>query len=226
MFTSFFSRALQHFLKKFFQNLYDVLFKNFLHIFLQNVSSFSHNKKPPKVTPKFEFFSEYHIENQKSWLRVMAKYSKIIAFKGVIVTGWQRYDHFAVLCELLPVSIPSLVKVALLLEGWEKIFLHVPVNIFYITDVMILGTMISSKNVSNEIRDILLCEGKSQTSSSCRFPGVEIYNAVMSFSNLRARIDEVLHGSLVKGWLSAHNLKIGYFNARLVSMQQFLLPKV
>ena len=23
--------------------------------------------------------------------------------------GWSRYDHFAVLCELLPVSIPSLV---------------------------------------------------------------------------------------------------------------------
>ena len=25
------------------------------------------------------------------------------------MTGWSRYDHFAVLCELLPASIPSLV---------------------------------------------------------------------------------------------------------------------
>ena len=26
-----------------------------------------------------------------------------------MLAGWSRYDHFAVLCELLPVSIPSLV---------------------------------------------------------------------------------------------------------------------
>lgn len=29
--------------------------------------------------------------------------------KGLVLTAWQRYDHFAVLCELLPAAIPSMV---------------------------------------------------------------------------------------------------------------------
>lgn len=31
-----------------------------------------------------------------------------MAVSGIMLTGWQRYDHFGTLCELLPVGIPSL----------------------------------------------------------------------------------------------------------------------
>ena len=30
-------------------------------------------------------------------------------FTGIVLTGWSRYDHFAVLAELLPAAVPSLV---------------------------------------------------------------------------------------------------------------------
>ena len=32
-----------------------------------------------------------------------------VRFQGLVLTGWSRYDHFAVLCELFPASLPSLV---------------------------------------------------------------------------------------------------------------------
>lgn len=41
-------------------------------------------------------------------MRLVATQSNKINFKGIFITGWQRYDHFAVLCELLPVGLPSL----------------------------------------------------------------------------------------------------------------------
>ncbi len=63
-----------------------------------------------------------HVNNQLGWLEVMRRESRSnggrVSFRGVALTGWSRYDHFAVLCELLPSSVPSLVlSLAVLAEG-------------------------------------------------------------------------------------------------------------
>ncbi|XP_064006955.1 hexosaminidase D isoform X2 [Pogoniulus pusillus] len=50
---------------------------------------------------------EHHLKNHLQWLKV-ASSSPAKILEGIVLTGWQRYDHFSVLCELLPVAIPSL----------------------------------------------------------------------------------------------------------------------
>lgn len=52
--------------------------------------------------------SQRHVDNHLQWLNVAASVSSAVNLKGIALTGWQRYDHLSVLCELLPVALPSL----------------------------------------------------------------------------------------------------------------------
>ncbi|KAM4624053.1 hexosaminidase D isoform 2-T2 [Polymixia lowei] len=52
--------------------------------------------------------TQRHVDNHLQWLKVAASVSPGIKLQGIALTGWQRYDHLSVLCELLPLALPSL----------------------------------------------------------------------------------------------------------------------
>ncbi len=51
-----------------------------------------------------------HLDNNLNWLDVMSNEDSKFGggVRGIVITGWQRYDHFGVLAELLPSALPSL----------------------------------------------------------------------------------------------------------------------
>lgn len=52
--------------------------------------------------------TQRHVSNHLQWLSVAAAVSPGVRLQGIALTGWQRYDHLSVLCELMPLALPSL----------------------------------------------------------------------------------------------------------------------
>ena len=136
-----------------------------------------------------------HRINHDSWIQLMRDVTQAttLKFKGIALTGWTRYDHFATLCELLPASIPSL--------------------------VVCLQTVLQGKYTGQTLSrasKLLQCQGdvevilpKSAKTPyhKCTFPGSELYDAVHSIRDLRYEVSKVMGDGNIHGWISSYQLK-------------------
>ncbi|XP_058708074.1 hexosaminidase D isoform X2 [Poecile atricapillus] len=129
----------------------------------------------------------HHLRNQLEWLHV-ARRSPADVLEGIALTGWQRYDHFSVLCELLPVAIPSL---AVCLQALK--------NGGYSEQV--------KENVENLLGMSNLEIDTYMSTCVGTFPGNTIFTLVTEVSfYLKSSVDELLERNrYVTGWFSPYH---------------------
>uniref|UniRef100_A0AAF5PT78 beta-N-acetylhexosaminidase n=2 Tax=Wuchereria bancrofti TaxID=6293 RepID=A0AAF5PT78_WUCBA len=139
---------------------------------------------------------KHYFRNNKSWITHRKAYGTLFrTFRGLIITGWQRYDHFAVLCELLPVALPSVVLNLLVAKAGDKF-----------STQSIIKAATAALNCTSRISLEYM-----HSFDSCNFPGVELFSVIHSLRNhIKVIKSEVFESHQVKGWLNRFNIHHGY----------------
>lgn len=140
---------------------------------------------------------KYHVENHISWLQVLEKEkTKFHNFRGFAITGWQRYDHYAILCELLPQSLPSLaICLAILNKGTFSFDIHDEV----------------SKQLNSTSLIPINAPHLNELPHS-EFPGSDIYKATLEFIRVDLAYDDFMHNEARLTWMNEYHLKRNFAN--------------
>ncbi len=147
-----------------------------------------------------------HLENNLAWLAVFqsegARFSQGI--QGFAITGWQRYDHFAVLCELLPVSMPSL---AICLSTIAKGYFNVEVRNNVIFSALTCPEPSTERLVHRPWME-LQTDPELSSFSKCIFPGSPIFRLVNHLSSIASEAREYIDSlKFKKGWMTEFNVR-------------------
>ncbi|XP_063077244.1 hexosaminidase D [Engraulis encrasicolus] len=134
--------------------------------------------------------TQRHVDNHLQWLKVASSRPAAVTLQGIALTGWQRYDHLSVLCELLPVALPSLAScLQTLIYGSFSAEAQTRVT-------EILGT-------PTEVEDISSLSPENSTS----FPGQKLAASMVELTSLLQSEDLRLFESnmYVRGWFTPYH---------------------
>ncbi|KAK6982589.1 hexosaminidase D-like isoform X1 [Biomphalaria glabrata] len=182
-----------HYLPKFIlpSSLWDNLSAVFPNIWI--ASAFKGATGPKSVITNIL----YHLDNNNSWLdTVQLVKRKFKNIKGIAVTGWQRYDHYAILCELLPQGLPSL---AICLKAIQQGTLG-PSDLGQVAkELKFLTPIPFNPFISPEI-------------PICEFPGSEIYQLTIEYVHTEAAYNELFALDGMTAWMHEYNVQRKFIN--------------
>uniref|UniRef100_A0A665V9R1 beta-N-acetylhexosaminidase n=1 Tax=Echeneis naucrates TaxID=173247 RepID=A0A665V9R1_ECHNA len=124
--------------------------------------------------------TQRHVENHIQWLKVASSLPAGVRLRGIALTGWQRYDHLSVLCELMPVALPSL-------AACLQTLLHGELSVE------------AQSRVSERL-------GVSSVEVETLFPGRRLAELIVELNALLSS-DDIRYfenNMLVRGWFSPH----------------------
>ncbi|KAK6635571.1 hypothetical protein RUM44_000824 [Polyplax serrata] len=165
----------------------------------------------------------YHLKNNEGWMHVVMQWMDHINFKGIVLTGWQRFNHFTVLCELLPVGIPSLAISLQFLKNLNDM------NYDTVRHVLECNDYVPVNQAETKNTDFM-------NRLKCDFPGFDVYSSVLLFSKTLLEMEYELdffkavhfsffntaynytHPKEVKG----HYIKLMYYNYELKNKEMKL----
>lgn len=147
-----------------------------------------------------------HLENNMQWLTVInaekSRFTKGIM--GLALTGWQRYDHFAVLCELLPVAIPSL---AVSLSTVSKGYFDTEIRHNHLLAALTCSEPSESQRLRRPWLE-MVHDPELLSFAKCMFPGSQTLRYVIRLTNTITDVRQYLDNiNYKRGWLTAYNIR-------------------
>ncbi|GMR44221.1 hypothetical protein PMAYCL1PPCAC_14416, partial [Pristionchus mayeri] len=141
----------------------------------------------------------HYVRNHESWVGQFSRVWKDFEYvQGLIMSGWSRYDHLAILAETFPVGVPAL--------------------------AMSMETMMEGRAMNGRYpatKEALQCTPSIENAGyvyGCSFPGRKIYEMVNEFVSQRKALEKYrVEDFEVNGWLSSHAEKYAVSSAMYIN---------
>lgn len=149
--------------------------------------------------------AKMHLENNEAWLEVMYEQHRNFkgSFRGIAITGWQRYDHLGVLCELFPSGLPSLVLNLLTTSNGR---FDSPLIFKKFDSIMSCSSHNFYNTPSNP--DLDSDPFLWNYASSCFFPGSAVFRLTQRTADVVKRVNDYEYDVTIhKAWMTAYNVR-------------------